>query len=97
MVRALSAFVAALAFLTLPALAGDLPILPDPKLTPGAVLTTDAATVCKPGYAKSVRHTPGKLKEQVYRVYGITKEQQVDGSHFEIDHIISLELDHMSA
>jgi hypothetical protein len=25
------------------------PILPDPKLTPGAVLTTDAATICQPG------------------------------------------------
>jgi hypothetical protein len=70
--------------------AADLPIRPDPKLTP--VLTTDAATVCKPGYAKTARHTSGKLKEQVYRAYGITKEQRASGTHFEIDHLISLEL-----
>jgi hypothetical protein len=28
----------------------------DPAPTPGAVLTTDAAAVCQPGYAKTVRH-----------------------------------------
>jgi len=42
--------------IALPAVAGDLPIRPDPKLTPGAVLTTDGAAVCQPGYSKSVRH-----------------------------------------
>lgn len=29
-------------------------ILPDPKLTPGAVATTDRMTICQPGYWKSV-------------------------------------------
>jgi hypothetical protein len=76
----------------LPAVAADLPIRPDPKLTPGAVLTIDVAKVCMPGYAKSVRHTSGKLKEQVYRAYGITKEQRASGTHFEVDHLISLGL-----
>jgi hypothetical protein len=37
--------VAAGLLLALPAAAGDLPIRPDPKLTPGAILTTDAVTV----------------------------------------------------
>jgi hypothetical protein len=51
-----------------PALAGD---LPDPILTPGAVMTTDAAAICRPGYAKSVRHVSGKVKARVYAEYGI--------------------------
>src|SRR5438067_9554474 len=74
--------------LALPAIAGDLPIRPDPRLTPGAVLTTDTATVCQPGYSKSVRHTSGKLKAQIYREYGIDRAS----GHFEIDHLIPLEL-----
>jgi hypothetical protein len=72
----------------LPAVASDLPIRPDPKLTPGAILTNDAATVCQPGYSKTVRHTSGKLKASLYREYGIVKT----ASHFEVDHLISLEL-----
>jgi hypothetical protein len=80
--------VAAALLLAFPAIAGEPPIRPDPKLTPGAVLTTDAATVCTKGYAKTVRHTPGKLKAEIYREYGIDKT----AGHFEIDHLISLEL-----
>jgi len=76
----------------LPAIAGELPIVPDATLTPGAVLTTNSATVCQPGYARSVRHTSGKVKAEVYREYGITKEQRAGGSHFEVDHLISLSL-----
>jgi hypothetical protein len=64
------------------------PILPDPQRTPGAVLTTDAASVCRPGYAKSVRHTSGKLKARVYRDYGLDRRQ----GHYEVDHLVSLEL-----
>jgi len=62
------------------------PILPDLKLTPGAVLTTDAAKICQPGYSREVRHTPGALKHQVYVEYGIDK----DTGHYEIDHLIPL-------
>jgi hypothetical protein len=68
--------------------AADLPIRPDPKLTRGAVLTTDAATVCPGGYAKTVRHTSGKLKSEIYAEYGIDRSS----GHFEVDHLISLEL-----
>jgi hypothetical protein len=83
-----TAAVAAGRLLALPAIAGDLPIKPDPKLTPGAVLTTDAATVCQPGYSKTVRHTSGKLKAFIYREYGIDRAS----GHFEIDHLIALGL-----
>jgi hypothetical protein len=67
------------------ALAADL-ILPDPKLTPGAVLTSDAVTICQPGHLRSVRHTSGKLKHQVYVEYGIDR----NAGHYEIDHLIPL-------
>jgi hypothetical protein len=69
-----------------PSLAGD---LPDPALTPGAVLTTDTAAVCTPGHAKSVRHVSGKVKAKVYRDYGITHHA---AGEYEVDHLISLEL-----
>jgi hypothetical protein len=69
-----------------PASAGD---LPDPTLTPGTVMTTDAAAVCTPGYAKSVRHVSGKVKAQVYAEYGIVSHRS---GEYEVDHLISLEL-----
>jgi hypothetical protein len=62
------------------------PILPDPKLTPGAVLTTDSAAICQPGYARSVRHTSGSLKHRVYVEYGIAQST----GRYEIDHLIPL-------
>lgn len=65
------------------------PVVPDQKLTPGAVLTTDASKVCKPGYAKTVRHTAGSVKRAVYLEYGITTHKS---GQYEIDHLISLEL-----
>ena len=64
------------------------PILPDPKLTPGSVLTTDKTIICQPGYSKSVRHTSGRLKHEVYQEYGINKK----GGHYEIDHLIPLSI-----
>jgi len=71
------------------ALAADPPVRPDPDLTPGAVLPVTAAEVCRPGYAKSVRHVDGKTKALVYREYGI--EHHRSGA-YEIDHLISLGL-----
>ena len=65
------------------------PILPDPKLSPGDVLTSDKEIVCVSGYTKTVRNVPQALKEQVYREYGITSRLP---GEYEIDHIISLEL-----
>lgn len=62
------------------------PIVPDPALTPGAILTTDLAVICHPGYSKTVRHTSGVLKAEIYREYGIDRRS----GHFEIDHDIPL-------
>jgi len=85
--RQIFALAVALLF-AVPAFASELPIRPDPTLTPGAVLTIDVATICQPGYSKTVRHTSGKLKTKIYRAYGLDKTS----SHFEVDHLISLEL-----
>lgn len=76
---------------TCPALAYNLqaPILPDAKLSPGDVLTSDPKIICVSGYTKTVRNVPQSLKEQVYRSYGITSRES---GEYEIDHIISLEL-----
>jgi len=65
------------------------PVVPDPRLSPGDVLTSDTAVICVPGYTKTVRNVPQALKEQVYREYNITGRAP---GEYEIDHIISLEL-----
>jgi hypothetical protein len=65
------------------------PILPDPKLTPGAVLPVTKDDICVPGYTKKVRDVPQSVKDQVYAEYGITSHQP---RQYEIDHLISLEL-----
>lgn len=86
MIRFLAAVV--LVLLAFPASGADLPIRPDPTLTPGVVLTTDMAKICVKGYAATQRHTSGKLKASIYRAYGLDRT----AGHFEIDHLISLEL-----
>jgi len=63
--------------------------LPDPRLTPGDVLTTDLRRICTPGYTKTVRNVPQALKEEVYREYGISQRKP---GEYEVDHLISLEL-----
>lgn len=85
--RSLAAALAILPLAAVPALADD-PVRPDPRITPGAVLTTDARIVCQPGYTKTVRHTSSSVKHRVYRDYGIDPR---DG-HYEIDHLVPLEL-----
>jgi hypothetical protein len=65
------------------------PVLPDRRLTPGDVLTTDAAVVCRPGYAERVREVPEGVKHAVYRAYGITAHAP---GEYEVDHLVSLEL-----
>ncbi len=67
------------------AIAAD-PVVPDLKLTPGAVVPTNATTICQPGYSRSVRHTSGQLKHQIYVEYGIDR----NAGHYEIDHLIPL-------
>lgn len=65
------------------------PLHPDPQMTPGDVLTTDANVICVPGYTKAVRDVPQSVKNQVYRQYGVVAREPRE---YEIDHLISLEL-----
>ena len=65
------------------------PLLPDPKMTPGATLPVTRADICVPGYTQKVRNVPLDLKKQVYAEYGIQSHKPGD---YEVDHLISLEL-----
>ena len=49
-----------------------LPILPDPKLTPDAVLDVTKADICVSGYLSKVRKVLQAIKKQAYKEYGIT-------------------------
>jgi hypothetical protein len=62
--------------------------VPNPALTPGAVLTTSAAKVCVSGYSSSVRDVPDSEKEAAYARYGVP---HVAYRH-EVDHLVSLEV-----
>ena len=68
-------------------------LTPDPALTPGAVdprvtQATLQQTICAKGYTKTIRHTSGKLKAQIYRRYGGRERSP----HAEVDHLIPLEV-----
>jgi hypothetical protein len=65
------------------------PLLPDPKLTPGATLPVTRADISVPGYTQKVRNVPLDVKKQVYAEYGIVSHRPGD---YEVDHLISLEL-----
>src|SRR5438067_9871680 len=73
-----------------PAFAEELPIEPDPALTPGAVASTDPDDVCGVinglTYSKRHRQTPASLKREVYAAYQIDR----DGRDFEMDHRVPL-------
>ena len=60
------------------------PILPDPRLTPGAILTTDRSVVCRQGYSKTARRAGVDLKQTVYARYRLSKK----GGHYEMDHLV---------
>jgi hypothetical protein len=62
--------------------------MPDPALTPGAVLTTNAARVCVRGYSANLRDVPQSEKDAVYARYGVA---DVPYKH-EVDHLVSLEV-----
>src|SRR5271157_2798832 len=70
--------------------AGPAYVYPNPSLTPGAILTTDASTICTPGYASSVRDVSTATKAQVYAEYGVSYPQPLGA--YEVDHFIPLEI-----
>jgi len=61
----------------------------DGTCTPGAVFNVTAKQVCKSGYSKSVRNVSTKVKNQVFKEYGIKTHPT---GAYEVDHLISLEL-----
>jgi hypothetical protein len=65
------------------------PYVPDPALTPGAVLEVTAADICVRGYSKRVRNVPAEIKREAYAIYGVRSHEP---GEYEIDHLISLEL-----
>lgn len=66
------------------------PLKPDPKLTPGAILSPQPSLkkLCTPGYSATVRNVPESEKAAVFKEYGIDRHSM----RFEVDHLISLEL-----
>ena len=64
----------------------DASIRPDPHMTPGAVATSDPAVFCHASYSRSVRHTSGQVKRDIYRAYGLDRRRD----RFEIDHLVPL-------
>ena len=66
-------------------------LLNDKSSTPGATLNVALAKMCQSGYTATVRHVPESLKLQVCANYGVA-QSRCNGQHYEIDHLISLEL-----
>lgn len=67
--------------------------LPDPKVTPGAVRTTDAKEICADGFStKKYRHTSEATKKKAYMEYSVEKNKGICAGGCEVDHLIPLEL-----
>jgi hypothetical protein len=66
------------------------PLRPNPRLTPGATTNVDVEILLQPGYTKKVRHVPAATKKQVFIAY--FGRVPAHPGHYEIDHLISLEL-----
>ena len=65
--------------------------LPDPKCTPGKVLTKDITKICKSGYTKTIRPPvsyTNRLKLKLMKLYGLSGTSK----DYVVDHLISLEL-----
>lgn len=71
-----------------PAPAADRMALPNRGYTPGDVLTTDVATICTPGYTRTVRNVTVAEKRAADALYHWS---YVPGAQ-EYDHLIPLEL-----
>ena len=86
----------ALFAMTTSAIAQPLPLVPDPKLTPGAVNPeATKEVVCVKGYTAGndahgnpVRNVTQATKNAVFKEYNVDPK----ADQFEIDHLISLEL-----
>jgi len=59
--------------------------------TPGATLNVTLEKMRQVGYTSTVRNVPESLKLQVCATYEVP-QSRCNGQHYEIDHLISLEL-----
>ncbi len=62
-------------------------VMPDAKLTPGDVLTTNANEICVSGYAKRTRDVSSRTKDDVYAEYHIATHGP---GEYEVDHLVPL-------
>jgi hypothetical protein len=60
--------------------------IPDPKLTPGYILTISREDVCADGMAEAVRLVPESVALQVFASYGI---DQPEPGAYELDYLIT--------
>lgn len=65
--------------------------LPNPDITPGKVLTTDTAKICKPGYPKTVRPPASYTNRLKAKQLGMALHDK-RLKLYEEDHLVSLEL-----
>jgi hypothetical protein len=63
--------------------------LPDPQLTPGAVLATHPAEVCASGYVPSERAFEPAVRDRVFARYGIPRSEY---HLYELDRLVPAEL-----
>ena len=69
-----------------PNVPSDVP-MPNPRLTPGAIQSSDTAAICTPGWSSAHRDVSYATENAVAAEYGLSSH---DG--YEIDHLIPLEL-----
>ncbi len=60
--------------------------VPDPRITPGAVLPLTRADVCAAGMVESARLVPADVARQVFAAYGI---QHPEPRAYEVDYLIT--------
>ena len=58
--------------------------LPDDKVTPGVIATTDRQTIVSTAWGKDARHVTQKMKVEACLAYGVTKG--CPGKGYELDH-----------
>lgn len=66
---------------------------PDPALTPGVVLTTDATVTCQGGYAIDLRKREGPTQKEkcaVFAAYGLPCKNK--RGEFQVDHFLPMKL-----
>jgi hypothetical protein len=67
--------------------------LPDDRVTPGAVRTSDASEICAKSFRTApFRKTTAKMKKTAYALYGVKPNAGICKGGCEVDHRLPLEL-----